>query len=390
MLEVEEINNTNGLIEIADSWDYLLSESHSDNVFLTWEWVFNWWRVYEKNKELMILVVRSNREGIVAIAPFYLCRNKSFNTFWIDEVRFIGTGEDVSPDYLDIIIRKGHEKGSIRAIVRYLCNEPRWDVINLTDVLSTSSLAGTLKRLALINGLSFTKAHWATCPYINLPSSWEEYLLGLSKNTRYNVRRRMRNVERRFKTRYLICQKTDEVDYAIQKLSALHRKRWVGKKSSRSFATKEYNAFHQAVARDFAKKGWLQLSCLELDGDIVAIYYDYCYKNKIYYYQGGFNPSLYKYSPGIVLRAYVIQKAIERGLQEIDLLKGAYDHKYMWTSLNRYTVQLVIAKGFFTSKVIHFEKFTRNEIKAALKKIIPDSLLRVIKKRGIKVSLPEA
>jgi CelD/BcsL family acetyltransferase involved in cellulose biosynthesis len=166
----------------------------------------------------------------------------------------------------------------------------------------------------------------------------------------------------------------------MERLSFLHTKRWEQKGSKHGFSTKEYNAFHKAVAREFALKGWLQMSCLELNNEIVAILYDYRYRNKIYYYQGGFDPSLYKYSLGLVLRAYVIRKAIENGIKEIDLLKGAYEHKYKWTEHNRQTINLMIGKNTFGSKVLFFDTFRKPQMKAAIKKRLPNFFLEMIRR----------
>src|SRR4030042_5175051 len=107
MLFIEEIADVVRLKSLANKWNDLLSQSESDNIFLTWEWVFNWWQVYGNRKELRVLVVRDHHEDIVAIAPFYVHVQKFFNSLSVNEVRFLGTGEDVSPDYLDFIIRKG-------------------------------------------------------------------------------------------------------------------------------------------------------------------------------------------------------------------------------------------------------------------------------------------
>jgi CelD/BcsL family acetyltransferase involved in cellulose biosynthesis len=380
MLALEVIDNKESFQSLGDRWNDLLSRSASDTIFLTWEWVFNWWQVYGREKELHILILKDQNGALVAIAPFYVRLTKVFKGIQIKEVRFLGSGEDVSPDYLDIIVKKGYENEAIRTILKYLSNDRKWDILNLTDILSTSSILKKLKKSALDNGLTVKEVACAICPYIQLPSSWEDYLARLSKNTRYNVRRRTRNLAKQFNTRFFIWEDIDQLDTAMERLATLHNKRWTEKGSSQSFATEEYNAFHRAVARDFADKGWLHLSSLELDGEIVGIYYDYQYNNKIYYYQGGFDPSLYKYSLGLVLRAYIIEKAIEEGLTEIDLLKGAYDHKYMWTDLDRCTVNLIIGNSRPGSKLFHLDRFKTPQLKAFLKKNIPENIVSLLRK----------
>jgi CelD/BcsL family acetyltransferase involved in cellulose biosynthesis len=382
MLLIEEIGDTVRLRSLANKWNNILSQSESDSIFLTWEWVFNWWQVYGVGKELRVLVLRDQDEDedIVAIAPFYVRTKKILGGLSINEIRFLGTGEDVSPDYLDFIIKKGFENEAINAFIKYLAVKNGWHVVNLTDMLSTSFTVKILQKVAADNRLMVESSERATCPYIQLLPDWEEYIGGLSKNMRYNIKRRMRNLEKDFKTRYFVWQDIEGLEYAMERLSFLHNKRWNQKGGKHGFSSKEYNAFHQAVAREFGMKGWLQLSCLELDGEIVGILYDYRYRNKIYYYQGGFDPSLYKYSLGLVLRAYVIQRAIENGIKEIDLLKGAHEYKYMWTEHDRHTINLMIGRNTFGSKVFFFDSSRKPQMKAAIKKIIPDFLLETMKR----------
>jgi CelD/BcsL family acetyltransferase involved in cellulose biosynthesis len=384
MLFIEEIGDTVRLRSLANKWNDILSQSESDNIFLTWEWVFNWWQVYGAGKELRVLVLRDQEEAIVAIAPFYVRTKKILGGFSINEMRFLGTGEDVSPDYLDFIIKKGFENEAINAFIQYLAVKNGWHIVHLTDMLSSSFNVKILQKMATDNRLVVERSERATCPYIQLLPDWEEYVGGLSKNMRYNIKRRRQNLEKTFKTRYFVWQDIGGLEYAMERLSFLHNKRWEQKDGKHGFSSKEYIAFHQAVAREFSMKGWLQLSCLELDGKIAGMLYDYRYGNKIYYYQGGFDPSLYKYSLGLVLRAYVIQKAIENGIKEIDLLKGGYEHKYMWTKHDRHTINLMIGNNTFGSKAFFFDTIRKPQMKAAIKKTLPNFLLKMIKS-GVEV-----
>ena len=380
MLFIEEIRDTVRLKSLANKWNNILSQSESDSIFLTWEWVFNWWQVYGNGKELRVLVVKDQHEDIVAIAPFYIHTKTFFGGLSVNEIRFLGTGEDVSPDYLDFIIMRGFENEAINTFMRYLAAENGWDIVHLTDMLSTSITAEVIRKVAANKGLIVESSERAICPYIRLLPDWDEYIQSLSNNMRFNIKRRMRNLEKDFRTRYFVWQDMEGLEYVMGRLSSLHNKRWEQKGAEHSFSSKQYNAFHQMVAREFALKGWLQLSCLELNDEIVAILYDYRYRDKIYYYQGGFDPSLYKYSPGLVLRAYVIQKAIKDGIKEIDLLKGAYEHKYKWTEYDRQTINLTIGKNNLRSKIFFVDSFRKPRMKAAIKKIIPDFLLETMKR----------
>ncbi len=71
MLTIEEITTQEDFIKLAPQWNLLLKESAADTIFLTWEWVSNWWNVYGEDKKLRIMAVRDDTKGLVAIAPMY-------------------------------------------------------------------------------------------------------------------------------------------------------------------------------------------------------------------------------------------------------------------------------------------------------------------------------
>jgi CelD/BcsL family acetyltransferase involved in cellulose biosynthesis len=379
MLTVEEITNSSDFLQLASVWNQLLARSNSNTIFLTWEWISNWWQVYGHKKELYVLTLKDNDNSLIGIAPLYMRKEKILKGFPVNEVRFLGTGEDVSPDYLDFIIEQGRESEALDAFIRYLASKNQWDVLNLTDMPSTSCNIDFLAETAKNNGFTIRQSECATCPYIILPSAWEEYVSTLSANTRYNVKRRIKNIERDFTVRYFVWEDFKRLDDAMDRLAHLHNKRWEEKECRHSFSSNEYVSFHKAVAKDFAKKGWLHLSCLELDEEIVGMLYDYRYGDKISYYQAGFDPSFHKYSPGLVLRAYVIRRAIVDGMKEIDLLKGAYDFKYMWTGHARSTVNVTVGRQSTASKLYFLNTFKRQEIKAAVKRALPDSVIRLVR-----------
>ena len=71
------------------------------------------------------------------------------------------------------------------------------------------------------------------------------------------------------------------------------------------------------------------------------------------YYQGGYDQSMGKYSLGIVLRAYIIRKAIENNIKEVDFLKGAYEQKYKWNAVDRKTMNMTIINNTYRGKMYY-------------------------------------
>ena len=377
-MKTEYIVEQNEFPGLEKVWNKTLLTSDSDTVFLTWEWVSNWWKTYGPEKEIRVIIVSDGEGEVVGIAPLYLRVRRVMKGVPVREICFLGTGGDVSPDYPDFIARSGREQDVVRSVLRRLVDDSGWDILNLTDMNEKSKIVKLLIEESKSHDLTARTKPCATCPYILLPKTWEDYLAELSSNTRYNVRRRMRNLERDFSAKFYLWTDRDRLPEAMRTLAALHSSRWEERGTSRSFVSPEYNTFHGMVAGDFMDKGFLHMSCLELDGKIAGMYYDFIYKNRIYYYQAGFDPSFSKYSPGLVLRAYVIKRAIEEGVDEIDLLKGSYQFKDAWANRSRSTVTVNIGKRNLAGRIFLFDEYDKKNVKAAVKSKMPSAILRLV------------
>src|SRR2546427_11808932 len=67
-VSVEMVHGTEDLMGMREEWSDLLTESATDCVFLTWEWLTTWWRHLAGERKLFVLAVRQ-RGLLLAIAP---------------------------------------------------------------------------------------------------------------------------------------------------------------------------------------------------------------------------------------------------------------------------------------------------------------------------------
>ena len=88
-------------------WDELLKASSADSPFLTWEWLWSWWKHLAADGTLHILAFR-DRDRLVAIAPLMSRTLRVAGLAPVRVLEFLGTGS-VGSDYLDLIVRRGQE-----------------------------------------------------------------------------------------------------------------------------------------------------------------------------------------------------------------------------------------------------------------------------------------
>jgi CelD/BcsL family acetyltransferase involved in cellulose biosynthesis len=323
-------------LDLAERWNALLGETQSDNIFLTWEWLYTWARCYLAESQLWIVMVFKNTE-LVAIAPFCVWPRVA-GVIKIRELRFLGS-EDVGSANLDVIVRKKHRGPALRAIYRHLHEEARgaWDLLTLSEVPAESPSIDLWDALVQETGRVMEVAGTTVYPVIDLQNGLKPFVASLSANERSNLRRKQRGLEGLGRVTYERVSSSHDVEQAMQVLIHLHQVRWERRGTAGVFGDERRRLFHRDIVRAFSEKGWLRLEFLLLDGEAIAGVYGYGYRDRYSFYLPALNPAIAaKTSPGILLLFRCIEEAVREGYKEFDLLRGAADYKMAWaTGLRR-------------------------------------------------------
>jgi len=330
---VQRIEDTATFETLRQEWNELLQASASNCVFLTWEWLFAWWRNLSEGRRLSLITVR--RAGrLIAVAPLAV-RPRSLSRLlpW-SSLEFLGTGLAGS-DYLDVIVRRGDEGEGLAAVADALAAAGA--VLELSHVPANASAAAQLAAdLARRLGWTASVSKINVCPFIALSGhSWPSYLASLGSAHRYNVQRRLKNLTKQFDVRFEQASSEKQRREALELLIDLHNRRWSERGGSQSFATVALRAFYADVSRLGLERGWLRLFILRLDGRPAAALHGYQYGGVFSFYQAGFDPAFAKQSVGLVTMALAIKSAIEEGADEYDLLHGDEPYKYQWAGKTR-------------------------------------------------------
>src|SRR5690606_37579598 len=99
-------------------WTDLLQASMNDSFFLTWEWLYTWWKHLHGNRRLHIVTVRHDGR-LVALAPLALRQRQWTRLMPFEVLEFLGCGS-VGSDYLSPIVRKGFETTALPALIARL------------------------------------------------------------------------------------------------------------------------------------------------------------------------------------------------------------------------------------------------------------------------------
>jgi CelD/BcsL family acetyltransferase involved in cellulose biosynthesis len=336
---VEVIEDAERFAALREEWTELLQSSASNCLFLTWEWLYTWWKHLGGGKRLSLLAVRSG-DRLIALAPLALSRSRIPALSPLRRLEFLGTGS-IGSDYLDVVVRGGWESEALEALAEHLQAET--PMLVLSQVRGEGSFARELAGDLLRKGWHLSSVKTNVCPYITLCArSWPSYLAELGREHRYNFLRRIKHLMRDFEVSFEPARTEEERRQALSLLVALHHRRWSQRGGSDALHRPELVSFHEELSRLALERGWLRLYVLRLDGAPAAALYGFVYQRVFYFYQSGFDPLYGKHSVGLVAMGLAIRNAVAEGVSEYDLLHGSEEYKYRWARQTRDLVRLEV------------------------------------------------
>ena len=321
-MTLDVIDDINALAELAPEWRELVQNSAAPSPFLTPEWLLAWWTHLAGSRTLHVLVVRE--EGrLMALAPLLVARGPLGVG---SRLEFLGAGHAGS-DYLDVIVRAGHEHEGLAALAEELRDETR--ALRL-DHVAESALSLRLSDSLSQCGWTWQRSNVSVCPIVALAGhTWDSYLGSLGASHRANFRRRLRGLTGKFELTFdRVASEADRRD-ALDAVVGFHEQRF-GAGGSTAFLSTALKAFHHDATRHALERGWLRMHVLRLNGAIAAAMYGFMYNGRFYFYQHGFDSQYQPLSVGLVLMGLTIQAALEDGALEFDMLYGTESYKRLW------------------------------------------------------------
>ncbi len=307
--------------------------------FRLWQWAEAWWRHYgcdvngrpKRFQQLFVLTVANGEGRIVGIAPWHRLQSRSGSRI----VRFLGDGE-VCSDYLTILCRSENEAAVTNALADWLTDaaindssnkDCRWDRLDLTGVDAADS---PVNRLLIELQYRGSLVHHCTALNswrVPLSSTWEEFLMVLSKPHRNRLRRADRNYMQSGRVTVRHVRDESELPEAFDVLIGLHQRRWQRRGMSGCFASGPFQAFHREIAARLFAEGKANIGWLELDGKPVAAEYRLYGGGVVYAYQSGIDPQRLDVQPGELANMAAVRAAIEHGYTAYDFLRGDEPYK---------------------------------------------------------------
>jgi hypothetical protein len=335
-VKLKIIRDEKTFYSLKEKWNNLLECSDSRSIFLTWEWLYTWWKIYSEDRELFIIVSYDENE-LVAIFPLLRRKIKILGIYEQFILEFLGTGEEekdeVCSNFMELIVRPDIERSNIyNAVFSFLVEQlfKEWDYIVLKSVRADSAFAKAIITFFNTNNCLVQVAKNFTNGATILDGGWNDFIKSLGQRTRKRIKRERKLLESMSGFKYRFLKNENEFEVMFDTFVKLSLKRW---NNGGAFSSQKFLNFQKNVCREFFEKGYLKLSLMEVDGKIVAGNLDYFYKDTVYGYQTAFDPEFNpKIGIGTLGMVYCIEAAVREGFKRYDWYKtvsGSYKEHFV-------------------------------------------------------------
>ncbi len=291
------------------------------------QWLGAWWEVYGQQQRGLYVVAAHVDGRLVGLAPLYLDAR--------GDLHWLGDGQ-VCSDHASLLVVEGYRQEFAAQLASLLMQNgdgdslAAWRNIVLDSTNTQSVETQTLSKALTVHG-GFRSDHIevGSC-YIDLPSTWEDYLSSISKNHRKRCRRWLKTYFDSGRATIEVATTPDACLAAWDTLVQLHNARRNNLGHRGVFEDEQFTEFHRRVIPRLAAANMIQLRLLTVDQETVAAEYLLCHDNTWFTYQSGLSEAGEAISAGNLSIVALMHDAVAENCRRVDLLRGVEPYKFSW------------------------------------------------------------
>jgi len=353
-LQFTVISNVEDLETIKHEWSELLDHAIHDSFFLTYEWIYCWWRAYSKPTDRMLIVLIRDASKVVAIAPLMKSYEKRYG-FRLNVLRFIGEPQS---DRSDVIIRKSDiEEDVFESLFEFLVQKiDGWEQMHLREVHDQSNfyrwLVKNIKKVYVEPA--------SDCLYLPLKqwSTWDKYFKSRSKSTKKKVKNLLNQILKSGAVATGHIPITNMNDPLLDEATKIEQENKPEKGIKQLVLHGEKNKNFQKLLLDNRNNYELLLSVLIKNNRLVAYNLGYCYKKIYYFYNTAYCQKEAKFSPGLLILKETIHFLKQKNVEEFDFLRGINVNKKRWATNLRKQKNIYYLKNSMKNRLYSFMVFS--------------------------------
>ncbi len=330
--------------EASAWWDKLLEQAKTRGPFLQFDWLKAWWGAFGEGRKWCVLVDGSTPQPRWAL-PLHLGLERmagvSVTTFRLPT--------NVHSGPADVVLSEaGLASEAGRAVVNALTVFAGWDLVVLEYLPADSPVLGWFE------GFPVFVRQTLRSPYVELNGDFDALLRTRSRHFRQLLRRKLRKALNT--PGFEIHRATEPADgpafwNALEKVEAAS---WKAKAGTAILLSDQQREFYRKLVELALERDWSYLTWATYEGAPVAYELAVRFGDTVHSMKIAYDQEYAWLSPGVVLKAWVMQKACEEGVREQDLMGHSEPWKLSYTDKARQHVTLyVFNPRSWRAKLLH-------------------------------------
>jgi CelD/BcsL family acetyltransferase involved in cellulose biosynthesis len=367
-IEVSRLETLYDIDDLQPEWQALEERSSGVTPFMTWEWCSAVARIRLDGQGLLIMAVRKDGE-LIGVAPF---AEMTMGGLRVLRLLSSGLGEYSLADYQDLLLAEGHEEEGIDALCLDFAKR-RWDLLHLQELPAASSNTKRLMEAAARRGWIPQLQSASDVHLLPVAGAWDEYRATLSRSTRNDGGRLTRKLMAEHDASFLNVDGDEEqIARTMETLFDLHTQRWRAVGKPGIFHTEQQKDLHREVARRFAARGMLALSCLRAGDETIAVKYGFQKNGVRYYYSSGFSadPRWEHFRLGLVLDLGLLKDAFDQGIRCVDFMRGDSHYKNHYRMDTHLNQELTLFRNRRVRLQYQIARFAERAVRGMRRKLV--------------------
>jgi CelD/BcsL family acetyltransferase involved in cellulose biosynthesis len=383
-VEVRELRTKEQLETLRPHWNAVLKKTGRPSLYLTFEWLSTWWKCFEDDRRELYVLVVTEGEEILGIAPFMKVRSTFLGLRFV-KIEFI-SASDYAFSHLMIagpleFILTERKSEVVAAIVSHLVSrQEEWAFLRLEPLADDSPTLPLMEAEARSRNLRTRRVELSPSFEIRIDSDWESYFSRRPAQFRRNLRRRERLLQRLGNVQFVHCDSLAQTENGFDDVLDIERRSWKWTRGM-SINCVGYSNFFPVFADVMSQTGWLRLSFLRLDGRNIAYCYAAAYEGTEECFKTAYDKSFGAFSPGNLLQWRRFEQDFRKGASGFNLMRGAPNYKKCWSTHERKLREIFVFNSSRRSKVIYFFFFTLHLYGKF--RMIPDLSKRLARRLGL-------
>jgi CelD/BcsL family acetyltransferase involved in cellulose biosynthesis len=160
-----------------------------------------------------------------------------------------------------------------------------------------------------------------------------------------SLKRHTRFFEKSGDLRFHRCISEQEILGYLDVFFEQHKARRAHAGSSSQFSDPAQQLFYRDLVGKTLRYGWLRFDVVLFDGAPLAFHFGFEYRRRFIWYKPTFEVKYAAKSPGEVLLKFLLDDAIDQGLEEFDFTAGFDPFKYRFANLIRSNDRIIVFRS---------------------------------------------